>query len=745
MSPCHFHFAGYSVGSGKFRKDKILYVGSAPRAAAYKGKVFVLDIVGSNHTIVQEIDGRQMGEYFGASLCIVDLNGDGLDDLLVGAPQNYVASYWDTGAVYVLMNNAKDGVLREKFKISGEDENGARFGMSISSIGDINKDGYVDVAVGAPYESGGRGAVYLYHGSEQGINPRYKQRLTAATSSFPLRGFGMSISRGLDVDGNSYNDVAVGAYDSANAVLIKSYPVVTIHPRLSASVSKITPTTTLFTVTCCLSYEEAGASNMELEPIEISTIMELDKTYGRATSKSARKRYHFSQVLERPREQKCKEFLVYLQPPRGTQYDAKPIEISVKCTVPVQSRQEFCKNCPVVDPEREIRSQLKIPVDLLCGKKTECFPDLVLQAEFVNIFPPYVIGSTNVIIIKMRLENKMEPAYNTQFNISVTEACRFRRIPTLCQVPTKGQLMCTVDRPLLQHDKFFRDLELDVSNLPTNFSLLQVNITAESLGSEQNAEDNYVRLSLPVKHDVDILMRGKSEPSQKIYQDEDSEEDRLVSHIYEIHNFGVTPAREIQVEVIIPTAMCINTTFVNVVNLDSSQNIMDGPIFRCIVGTVNMTGNCQGNTRDTAAVLHVDCDMINVQCARVVCSGGPLLSSKGHLAIISFRPQLEEVKTRLSKKNIVVHSVAQTRILDFADSLDDRLLIESVSTVFQWKEEHRVDIWTIVGAVLGGLLLLLLICFILYKLGFFERKRKMEMQQALLNKNGTPSDDLTDE
>lgn len=42
-----------------------------------------------------------------------------------------------------------------------------RFGFSMTSLGDLNHDGYMDVAIGAPYE--GRGAIYIYLGSDNGL------------------------------------------------------------------------------------------------------------------------------------------------------------------------------------------------------------------------------------------------------------------------------------------------------------------------------------------------------------------------------------------------------------------------------------------------------------------------------------------------------------------------------------------------------------------------------------------------
>lgn len=43
----------------------------------------------------------------------------------------------------------------------------SRFGFSMTSLGDINRDGYTDIAIGAPYE--GIGAIYIYLGSANGL------------------------------------------------------------------------------------------------------------------------------------------------------------------------------------------------------------------------------------------------------------------------------------------------------------------------------------------------------------------------------------------------------------------------------------------------------------------------------------------------------------------------------------------------------------------------------------------------
>lgn len=98
----------------------------------------------------------------------------------------------------------------------------ARFGLALTSLNDINLDGYGDFAVGAPYDGPeGKGAVYIYHGSANGPLEKYSQVIYAETISTSLSTFGFSVSGGIDLDGNMYPDMVVGAYDSNMVAVFK--------------------------------------------------------------------------------------------------------------------------------------------------------------------------------------------------------------------------------------------------------------------------------------------------------------------------------------------------------------------------------------------------------------------------------------------------------------------------------------------------------------------------------------------
>lgn len=106
--------------------------------------------------------------------------------------------------------------------------------MSLASLGDIDRDGYGDFVVGAPYGGlRGHGAVYIYHGSSTGVLEKYSQVIYAENLDVPVNTFGFSVSGGLDLDGNRYPDLVVGAYESATAIFFRSRPVIKMDSYVS--------------------------------------------------------------------------------------------------------------------------------------------------------------------------------------------------------------------------------------------------------------------------------------------------------------------------------------------------------------------------------------------------------------------------------------------------------------------------------------------------------------------------------
>lgn len=148
------------------------------------------------------------------------------------------------------------------------------FGTAVASLGDTNKDGFSDVVVGAPFDGPReRGAVYIFLGSKDGLITEAAQVINAediADSS--LDSFGWSLSGGLDMDGNTYNDLLIGAYKSDRVVLLKGRPVVNVTGQLNIIKDNLNleerncqtsnnDRALCITLQVCLDYEGVGADS----------------------------------------------------------------------------------------------------------------------------------------------------------------------------------------------------------------------------------------------------------------------------------------------------------------------------------------------------------------------------------------------------------------------------------------------------------------------------------------------------
>ena len=154
---------------------------------------------------------------FGSSLSAAgDTNGDGFSDLIVGSV-NYASGQANEGAAFVYfggagntLNNGVDGDLQNN-------QADAFMGGSVAGIGDVNGDGYADVAVGAAAwdgtANGNEGRVFVYFGGA-GTSFNTTADVTLFTSQ-PNAAFGSSVSGG-DINGDGFSDIIVGSilYDN---------------------------------------------------------------------------------------------------------------------------------------------------------------------------------------------------------------------------------------------------------------------------------------------------------------------------------------------------------------------------------------------------------------------------------------------------------------------------------------------------------------------------------------------------
>lgn len=142
-----------------------------------------------------------------------DMNGDGLDDILIGAITDPEAGY-DAGAAYLLLGTPSGelSLANAEAKFLGEDEE-AWAGYAVASAGDVNSDGHPDLLIGAAYQESGAnkaGAVYLLLGP----NPK-SQSLTSADAilhgSEEWESTGSTLGCSGDVDGDGFSDLVIAS------------------------------------------------------------------------------------------------------------------------------------------------------------------------------------------------------------------------------------------------------------------------------------------------------------------------------------------------------------------------------------------------------------------------------------------------------------------------------------------------------------------------------------------------------
>ena len=150
--------------------------------------------------------GEASVNYFGTSVSAGDVNGDGYSDVIVGA-FGYLSS---RGRAYIYygggtMDNVADVIM------TGENTND-RFGLSLSSAGDVNGDGYSDVIVGAYQHNSNTGKAYVFFGKTTMDNVPDITMTGEATNNY----FGWSVSSAGDVNGDGYSDLIVGGYGNSS-------------------------------------------------------------------------------------------------------------------------------------------------------------------------------------------------------------------------------------------------------------------------------------------------------------------------------------------------------------------------------------------------------------------------------------------------------------------------------------------------------------------------------------------------
>ncbi|XP_060521290.1 integrin alpha-PS1-like isoform X2 [Cylas formicarius] len=799
-----YSYLGMSVAGGHFfSKKRYTYASGAPRSQMV-GQVYFFDknqgySNSEEFNISLIVTGQQFASSFGYEILAVDVNNDGYDELLVGAPFYYGEG--EGGAVYIYYNlrgcNSDADCKWDKVMYGKEQ---SRFGFAMTSIGDINKDGYNDIAIGAPYENQ-HGAVYIYLGSASGLNeePSQVMRFEQLTT------FGYSLSGGLDMDNNGYPDLLVGAYDSDRALLFKTRPIIDIKIDISGNEMKNINASrkgcsrdpgnlnnTCFSITSCFKIS-GQAKKFERFSVEYY-ITEIKKIVSRVwfqNEKYPNKRAPDNRrVVEVSSFSKayCQNELVYIK--EGVSDILSPIKFKVKYTLENDNKYHtpILNKTSVKDFEATFQKN--------CGEDDVCVSYLVLKAGTnleKNADGEYTVNMVNEeFVLDANITNYNESAYEAKLFVFHPPALSYINLKTEKDQPTSAKcsfknetlVVCDLGNPFHGNStanlklrfeimKDTKDQKLDLRLLVNSTSTESSPYTSQNVvailqkiadfmitgkGSTnlfyggqvigESAMKHLEDIGARVTHHYGIDNRGEWDlpdirlhirwPYQVRAANEGDEGKWLLylEGIPTVSGFGVTGLCEVEDESVINP---LNLTLLNPPTDEPENLLLPQEIFydnetsstlrrrrRDVEYVVQPQEITKGGIKRRITALN--CIARTAKCANIVCYIRKL--KKQHQAYIEIRSRIWNSTLVEDYNNVDWVQINSHAVVE----LTDATFITKPEQIFDFSAEtlmypetvqpySELNIWIIVGAVIAGLLLLIVLVVILYKCGFFKRKR----------------------
>ncbi|XP_058425524.1 integrin alpha-M isoform X2 [Diceros bicornis minor] len=694
------------------------------------------------------IKGSQIGSYFGASLCSVDVDRDGSSDLvLIGAPHFYEQTRG--GQVSVCPLPRGRGKWQCEAVLRGEQGHPwGRFGAALTVLGDVNGDKLTDVAIGAPGEQENQGAIYLFHGtSRRGISPSHSQRIAGSQLVPKLQYFGQSLSGGQDLTMDGLVDLAVGA--QGRVLLLRSQPVLTVEATMEFTPTEVASNVfecrdqvvrnqTAGEVRVCLRVHKSTRDR--LREGEIQGIV----TYDLALDPSRQKRRAvFDETKNSTRRQiqtlglnkKCETLKLQIE--NCVEDPVTPIVLRLNFSLVGKPLSSFGNLRPVLAVDAQRFFTASLPFEKHCGNDTICQDDLSITFSFVSL-NTLVVGGPREFNVTVTVKNQGEDSYRTQVTFFYPSGLSYRKMSGI-QLSQRSSCLncdststeepgalkncsCNINHPIIpDNSEVTFNITFDVNSTASlgNRLLLKASVTSENNMPRTNKTE--FQLELPVKYAVSMVVTSREVSTKYLNFTASEDISRIINHEYQFKNLG---QRSPPISVVIWVPIQLNQVAV----WDHPQ----------LTFPQNFSSTCHTEVReppvsDFLAELKktpvLNCSI--AVCQRIQCD------------IPSFGIQQEfniAIKGNLSFDWYIKTSHNYLQVVSTVEILFNDLifaLLPGQEEFVRAQTETKVEPYEvhdplplIVGSSVGGLVLLALITAGLYKLGFFKRQYKDMMSEA---------------
>uniref|UniRef100_A0A8C5QUX0 Integrin subunit alpha 8 n=1 Tax=Leptobrachium leishanense TaxID=445787 RepID=A0A8C5QUX0_9ANUR len=749
-------YLGYSVAVGEFTDDSEQeLVAGVPRGAQNFGYVSIIS--SSTMDFIQNFTGDQMASYFGYTVAVSDINNDGLDDILVGAPlymdREFESNPKEVGQVYIYLQESALS-FRDPLVLKGTDVFG-RFGSSIGHLGDLNQDGYNDVAVGSPFAGEDRkGRVFIYNGNKNGLNRIPSQTLQGAWASESIPpGFGFTLRGGSDIDQNDYPDLIVGAFGAGKAVVYRARPVVTVdahlllHPMIlnpenkTCQLPNSDTLVTCFTVRVCTNVSGQSIpsiivlkAELELDWLKqkgaVKRTMFLDYSYTHRA---------FDLVIGKNKRSECQNFIVYLREESEFRDKLTPISVNLNYTLDETAFLGDMDLRPILNHYKETSMQQQAHILVDCGEDNMCIPDLKLSAKSDK--NQLIIGEENHILFTINARNAGEGAYEAELHVIIPQEADYvgieRSMEGLRQLNCEYKMendtrmvVCDLGNPMVAATNLLVGLRFAVQRLE-DVDSIKFDLQIKS-SNKDNPNSNFVSLQINITAIAQVEIRGVSLPPQIILPipnwepkekpTEEKEIGPLVQHIYELHNIGPSAISDTHIKVAWPS-QSREEFLLYLFDIQTEGPLICQP--ESAINTLQIKSSDAVDTPELAAFLR-NSSVSHAVSRRDVSVAEPLR----HIPI----------PTKLLRKNDHYSLTANVsfEVKNMPYGIHPAKLPSAniaIKTSVIWATPNvsfAIPLWVIILAILLGLLVLAILTLVMWKCGFFDRARP-------------PQDDVADE
>uniref|UniRef100_A0A3B4F9J6 Integrin alpha-5-like n=1 Tax=Pundamilia nyererei TaxID=303518 RepID=A0A3B4F9J6_9CICH len=704
-----------------------------------------------------------MGSYFGYAVATTDINSDGLDDLVVGAPlfmhRGSNGRLEELGKVYVYLQRGPLELEPSQSHLLGL-QAFSRFGTSLAPLGDLNQDGFNDVAIGCPY--GGddqQGSVFIYNGHVGGLKDTPTQMLSGqwAFSSFPAS-FGFTVRGNRDLDQNGYPDLIVGAFGVDKAVLYRARPIVnasaslTVQPTMFNQEEKHCMLTTgnKSLSVSCVSITFCLLANGKHLPSHLGFVAEVQLDSGKQKQKESIRRTLFLDSQQPSlvktfnltnRKPLCHNSNIYLRPEEEFRDKLSPIYIRLNFSLDPQAPLD----------QHGLRPILNYETEQLIEQKVRLSENVVMMLRFSlpSDKTEVYLGDENSVSLTFNARNEGEGgAYEAELYVALPPEADYSGIARnnvsltqlTCSYEAENQtryLVCDLGNPMKSGTSLWAGLRFTIPRLSDTYNTVQFELQIRSKNAN-NSESEVVFYELKVSAMADVILQGVSRPDKVIFPPpnwtvrqglgEEQEIGPELQQVFELVNNG--PSVVSQTSLVVKCPLKAHGHWL----LYPLEVVTEGPL-SCFSKTTLNALKLKSNVEHRIQKREVHRDPLaeqgnltcsTVECWQLQCNVGLLQRGRSVILTVRSRVWAETFMERAYKQYTLecsVHFSVDRMPYSVSPTLKPSGS-KKVATAVMWNKpnsQYSVPVWIIILAVLAGLLLLALLIYLLYKMGFFKR------------------------